>query len=269
MITLILATILAQAEFPPLEVPRHSHALSFKYDEIRDDGSFKVELGTIITSPLDELSVDLSIHHFFSGRERKPIGREGKVSLNFDSKSETWEFLKLHSLTLLVDGSKRLSPESDPHRGDVGRGYVTEHLWYDISVPDLLVLANAESIEGEIGIRKFQLSKDQLEAIRDYTARLGHTNEEIAGMFREGIQRDRLDALKQEVEFALSKYDAAVSKLDRRSKRYNEQVNAAERVLAGRIKLIKKKHDMTEEELKGLCKNFKGLDALLKASGYK
>jgi hypothetical protein len=284
MIALILTIMLAQnatpggafdapseatAEFPPLKVHTHPHKLSIKYDEIRDRGSFKVELGTIIASPLDELSVDLSIHQFFSGRERKPIGRAGKVSLYFDSKSKTWEFLKFHSLTLLVNGSKRLSPESDPHKGDVELGYVTEYLWYDISVPDLLVLANAESIEGEIGVRKFQLSKDQLEAIRDYAARLGHTNAEIARMFMDAQANARLASMKQEVESALSKYDASVSKLDKRNKRYNEQLATAGRVLAGRIKPIKKNYDMTEKELTEFCKGFKGLEALLKACGYK
>jgi hypothetical protein len=72
---------------------------------------------------------------------------------------------------LLVDGESVELP--DPvHKGDVGRGSVTETLITPFRIAAFLKIVTAKEVKARIGSLEYKLSADQLEALRDLASRL-------------------------------------------------------------------------------------------------
>jgi len=93
------------------------------------------------------------------------------VSIGFFSMSEDWEFLRGTSLDLLLD-DKPLHLGDMDRSGDVGRGYVTESMYLIIPLETFLEIANASKIEIKLFSTEFELSHEQIEALKHYASEI-------------------------------------------------------------------------------------------------
>jgi S1-C subfamily serine protease len=92
---------------------------------------------------------------------------------------------------LLVDGESVELP--DPvHKGDVGRGSVTETLVTPFRLPAFLRIVAAKEVKARIGSLEYKLSADQLEAFRDLASRLptGETDDGRVEVKRYDLNED-------------------------------------------------------------------------------
>jgi hypothetical protein len=244
---LVAATILAQTDFPELKVYDHPFVIKSEYNKFKDGTTFKVIAGNVLAE--DDLTVKLELVYFCQGQERKPIPPTGKVFFHLVSDSKEWEFLKVNDLALVVDG-ERMPLKGDDHNREVMTGYVLEFLWYDLPVRNLLKLAKAQTVEGQVGIKEFELTPKQITAIKDYAARLGVSGAEADKIEAKRVitQRERYNAIRAEFDAAVAAARREVSKMPKslRAKRGNQ---VGIKVVAERIKPTVAKYGLTKAEI--------------------
>lgn len=254
MVSLIAFGLLTQMNFPEAKVYDHPFNVVTRYDKITDKSSFDLELGDIIKK--DDLEVELKIVSFFNGKERK-ANQTNRLRFYFISTSEEWEFLKVDGLNILADG-ERFSLKGGRNSGDVHKGgTVMEFLWYDLPVSYLLILADAKSVEGEIGIKKFRLSSSQIIAIKDYAARLDVSSEESDKIEakRKAAQQERQDAIRKEFDSAIAAARREVTKIPK-SLRLKKGNQIANKVLQDRLVPTARKYNLSKEEIGEFLKNY-------------
>jgi hypothetical protein len=94
------------------------------------------------------------------------------ISILFHTSGQEWQFLKCHSLNWLVDGTPLPMPETT-HDGDVGSGFVMEHIHVTVPPTVFLKLASAAAIRGRIYTTAFMLTVDQVRSLRSFAEQAG------------------------------------------------------------------------------------------------
>ena len=93
------------------------------------------------------------------------------VEFSFYSSHDGWKYLKCHSLYFLLDGEKQMAVDTD-HRGNVGKGYVTEFVSATFTLKDFLAIVNSTKVEGRLCNDEFKFSLNQMSALRDFASRM-------------------------------------------------------------------------------------------------
>jgi hypothetical protein len=135
------------------------------YDKFRDATTTELKLGRVINGRHHTARIDVC--RFYKGEGRNKD--RGAPRLYFVSRSsESWVYLKYRPLILLVD-SNRMELSID-HDGTVGKGYVLEHMWADLSDIQLAKISAAKTVEGRLGSDEFVLQPNQIAAIKEFAA---------------------------------------------------------------------------------------------------
>ncbi len=93
------------------------------------------------------------------------------ASLHLMVESESWQYLKCNTLTLLVNGTRVPFGEAK-HDGDVGGKGVIEQMFWTVPVETLLRIANAKDIEGKLCGTPLAFSESAHTAWRDFASRM-------------------------------------------------------------------------------------------------
>jgi len=90
------------------------------------------------------------------------------LSINIISRSIRWKYLTTNEIAFLIDG-KPLSLKIDNHLNDVIAGdLVVEYLYANIERDAFVSLANAKSVEIQIGLDEFIISFEEREGLREF-----------------------------------------------------------------------------------------------------
>lgn len=98
-----------------------------------------------------------------------------RVLLTLVATPRSWEYLKCHTLALLVDGA-RIATTEPSHDGDVMTDYVIEQVAVSVSVESVRRMARAKSVEGKLCNTEFALTFMQRSALRDFVAQMDPAN---------------------------------------------------------------------------------------------
>lgn len=94
------------------------------------------------------------------------------IMLYFSGTSTEWQYLGSRlSMDFLIDG-ERLHLGDAAHDGEVGRGFVMENMALPITREQLLQLAEAQSVAGQLAHTRFELRPLHLERVRAFVAAL-------------------------------------------------------------------------------------------------
>ena len=162
---------------------------------------------------------------------------------------KTWEWLKFREFNLMVD-DERFVLGNPRHDGEVETGYVTESMWVDMPISKFLKLANATRIQGKLGVHEFQLKRSQIDAIKDYAARLGVNSETadkvaLEKAVQDNRRREESAKIKAELLQLRKKALMAADKFTNtkpREKAFNE-------VMVKGIERIKERFNFTSQEI--------------------
>ena len=92
------------------------------------------------------------------------------VYFSFSSvSSDSWQYLKCHSLNFLVDGQPVPVGETD-HDGSVGRGYVIEYVRFQAPLSLIERMGQARSVEAKICNTEFTFKPETLRLMRDFAS---------------------------------------------------------------------------------------------------
>ena len=86
------------------------------------------------------------------------LPEKGAINIGFMSESEDWQYLKCYELLALADGAPVELGEST-HAGDVGDGYVIEHVRVHINLATLTALVNAKVVKFKLCNTVIQLTQ--------------------------------------------------------------------------------------------------------------
>lgn len=137
------------------------------------------------TPPLDLEAHGLLLHCFYIAKsERTPDALQLDAadpdawSLRFSlhARNETWRYLKFHRVHLLADG-KPVKLSGVQHDGDVGEGYVMEHITFDVPALELARLVDATVAEVRLGTDEARIKGDALGCLRQLAHELRKTVE--------------------------------------------------------------------------------------------
>lgn len=137
------------------------------YDKFTDRSTLKLKLGVIISGR--DHKAKLEVVQFFDGKLRSKDNNRPHLHFNSDS-DDGWVYLEYHPFNLLVDG-ERMKFEIE-HDGTVGKGYVLEHMWADLTASQFKALSSAKTVEGKLGSHEFALKPNQIAAIKEFDALL-------------------------------------------------------------------------------------------------
>lgn len=110
------------------------------------------------------LSFDVSFT--FSGNELKSPA--DKYSFSILSSADEWKFLRSTKLIFLIDGTRFEVGDGERRTSILGSGTVVEHLYYEISKTDLERIADAKSVELQVGIEQVKMTKNQQYLIKNF-----------------------------------------------------------------------------------------------------
>ncbi len=160
------STAHADLLFPVRQKYAHNLKITEKY----------VRMDDYTTVDLDQMRLEdglkLDAYFLYSGTKFLP---PDKVTFTFSESSETWKYLTYRPLRLLLDDSVRVDLGEVQHDGTVGNGYVLEIMRCQFPVSQLLQIVAAKKVEGQLGLTKFTLKQNQLEALRDLASRMAPT----------------------------------------------------------------------------------------------
>jgi hypothetical protein len=194
----------------------HPYEIKTTYDRVKDYTRFAVTFDNVVVQATNDVETDLHIGTYWSGSERTRFNDKMLMSISFTSTSESWEYLKSHSLAIL-GGNVRLKPEVK-HDGDVEKGYVFESMSAKITFGEFKNLIKADVIEFAIGVNEFDLRGDQVLALRDITRRLEVDFAEAGKIEGEHLLlvRKRQMDLQAKMDKAMEKAREEVKKLPKR-----------------------------------------------------
>lgn len=102
----------------------------------------------------------------------KHATRPISVSLTFQHKSESWEFLECHFTNFLIDGRPLATPDAT-HNGSVGTGYVLEFIHISMPTTTFLRFVNAKEAKVKICNDVIEFDEDNMVSLRDFASRMG------------------------------------------------------------------------------------------------
>ncbi len=151
---------------PPRWIYNHHYAVTEEYD--RFTGNTKVSLDPERNEMVTEPQGSLSIIYSYEGETPSiPL----VVGFSLWSLNDDWEYLRCHTLNLLVDGAP-LAIETE-HDGEIMPGAnVLEAVIGEISPRTLLTIANAKEVEAKLCNTEFKLSRQQMTALKDVASRM-------------------------------------------------------------------------------------------------
>lgn len=86
--------------------------------------------------------------------------------LTLISGSDRWRYLRCHSLVFLLDDESM--PVESSHMGDVGRAGVAEAVYFRLPFSEFVRFSLANSIRGRLCRDEFQLTSNQIHALREF-----------------------------------------------------------------------------------------------------
>ena len=96
-----------------------------------------------------------------------PSTMPSTVLLAFWKISNTWQYLRCHSLAMLADGSPIQLPPAE-HDGKVGQGYVRESILVTVSLATARLLAESRLVEFKICNTEGRFSARDLQGLRSF-----------------------------------------------------------------------------------------------------
>lgn len=153
-------------DIPPRQPYLHSYEITEEYD--RFDQKTLVSLKPSFTETEELPHGSLAVSYSYDGTEPTPPLLVGFALMSIN---DTWEFMKCHDLTLIVNENAPRSLET-LHNGTVGRGYVIEQVVTLMALNEFLALANADTVEGKLCRTVFELTPSQIAALRDLASRM-------------------------------------------------------------------------------------------------
>jgi hypothetical protein len=107
-------------------------------------------------------------------------GSESIVALALRSSSSDWKYLKCHGVDWLIDDQPFSVPTS--HDGDVGNGYVLEHVTSFPSYSDIARMAAAGAVKGRLCDTVFTLDSKQIKKIEEFVEKIKEKSNAPNGM---------------------------------------------------------------------------------------
>lgn len=161
----VTSTLEAAALIPAKQAYNHNYVIKEDYDNAKDQTTFSLE-----ERPQDITAVPNTLFVTYA-----VPGTQGaipkSVAVSFFSTSESWQFLSLKSIALRLDGTELLYWEVT-ERGAASGGSVTELLTASVPVMDFLRVVNSERVEVQIGPYYFELTNEQMQALKDLASRM-------------------------------------------------------------------------------------------------
>lgn len=170
VICLLTTTALAQEiKLPPRGKYKHDKKIFSQYDKFKDKT-------TVSLAHLRLSSVSLGIAATFS-HQGTDVKTPDDVALWFYSYSSQWRFLRNRSLMVIADGERldlggAARVDSKVNSGRFSGVTVSETLGALVPLDKFLKIANAKSVEMQLGNAEFQLAPDHLEALKDFASRM-------------------------------------------------------------------------------------------------
>lgn len=149
--------------FPPKKTYQHKIKFKTEYEKINNY--------TTVGFDNMQLGNSLSLRAFFVS-SGKVITTPKTVSVTFVSSTENWRYLQYRPINLLLNGTERIALGVPDNSTSVHSGSVLEQMTIDVPIETYLKIINSDSIEGSIGITKFNFKKAQIEALRDFATKM-------------------------------------------------------------------------------------------------
>ncbi len=111
-------------------------------------------------------NLSFDVNFYFSGNELKYPA--DKYSFSINSAADEWKFLRSTKLIFLIDGNRFEVGDGERHTSILDSGTVLEHLYYEISKTDLERIADAKSVELQVGIEQVKMTKNQQYLIKNF-----------------------------------------------------------------------------------------------------
>lgn len=157
MKTLILATLLLTSPIP------FQSDIKTEYDRFRDETTISTGRRSIDTKSTLILKVEAYCIHKGQTKASPEV-----MGLTFYSTSSHWKFLRNNTLNAVVDGERIQFGEAAAKDSRLARySGVNEVLDYELTPEQLRKLANATSIEMQLGSVEFQLKDKFIQALKD------------------------------------------------------------------------------------------------------
>jgi hypothetical protein len=164
MLAVCTCALPAFAQFPTAEQYSHGKTITEKFDRFK--GSSAVDLKS---SPSGIANIDLGAFFVYAGERLSEAPRF--VSMMFVSSSSSWKFLQSHDVTFLLDGKPMSPAKRSEQDGRVGQGYVLEFISQTLTMDEFLHVANAKTVEAQIGTTEGAFSPEIVAALRDLASR--------------------------------------------------------------------------------------------------
>lgn len=136
-----------------------------KYDRFKDITRVRVEVkvkdGGKPRNKLDNLELGVSFSH--SGATLRKNAES--FILVFSQSNRSWRYLNSHDLAMIVDG-KRWDVGSGQHTGDIYRTGVFETVAFEFTRDELEKLANAKTVELQLGRYEGFIDADNIAKIK-------------------------------------------------------------------------------------------------------
>ena len=159
-----------------------SPAVQIKHDKFRPDADsvqLSVNDAFSVKQDVSDILFSSEFPHFNLWMMARPpaggvVDTSVRVMLSSTSRSG-WKYLKCHSLSFLVDGQP-YSVAGEKHDGNVGTGYVSEHISFD--VPRALVedMGRGRVVEGQLCNTEFTFTPNTLGHVRSFVSAV-HTGQ--------------------------------------------------------------------------------------------
>lgn len=149
--------------FPPKKAYQHKYKFKTEYEKINNY--------TTVGFDNMKLGNGLSLRAFFVSTG-KVVTTPKTVLVTFVSSTEDWRYLQYRPIYLLLNGAERLTLGVPENNTSVHSGSVLEQMSIEIPIEIYLKIVNSNSIEGSIGITKFNFKKSQIEALRDFATKM-------------------------------------------------------------------------------------------------
>lgn len=133
----------------------------------------RFENETMVRLDLELEQAGLNLITFFTMLGRS-ASRPELVVMTLVAKNESWEFLRCHDVSFLVDGVPFASGASEEphHNGEVGTGYVLEFIAVMLTPERFNLLIGGSKIEGRLCRTEFGITPPQLASLRDFATRM-------------------------------------------------------------------------------------------------
>lgn len=164
MLALGVASAQGQALYPPKQTYEHGKVIEAKHDRFKG-------LTTVLLKNTESGLPGLDVYAFFLVIDTIP-GPPPSVVIGFTSSSESWLYLKLHAVAVLVDGKPMTLQSRSAHDGSVGRGHVMEFVNQSLTREEFLRIANATKVEFRVGPTEGEITPNTLLAFKDLASRM-------------------------------------------------------------------------------------------------